>query len=31
VVSQMECPVLCVPCVPYPLENEALDEVAMSC
>ena len=31
VVSQVECPVLCVPCVPFPLSQEIVDEVALSC
>ncbi|MBV8674460.1 MAG: universal stress protein [Acidobacteriaceae bacterium] len=31
VVSQVDCPVLCVPCVPYPLTQEVVEEVALSC
>ena len=31
VVSQADCPVLCVPCIPYPLGQEILEEAALSC
>ncbi len=31
VISQLECPVLCVPCIPYPLTQDVIDEVALSC
>jgi nucleotide-binding universal stress UspA family protein len=31
VVSQVDCPVLCVPCVPYPVVNAIANEVALSC
>jgi len=31
VVSQVDCPVLCVPCVPYPVVNNLVNEVALSC
>ncbi|HTY83997.1 MAG TPA: universal stress protein [Silvibacterium sp.] len=31
VVSQVDCPVLCVPCVPYPVVNNIVNEVALSC
>jgi nucleotide-binding universal stress UspA family protein len=31
VISQVECPVLCVPCIPYPLTKEVVHEVAASC
>ncbi|MBV8631802.1 MAG: universal stress protein [Silvibacterium sp.] len=30
-ISQADCPVLCVPCVPYPLNQEVLEEVAITC
>lgn len=31
VISQVECPVLCVPCIPYPLQQEVVEEVVLSC
>ncbi|MBV8116288.1 MAG: universal stress protein [Silvibacterium sp.] len=31
VISQVECPVLCVPCIPYPLTDAVVNEVALSC
>jgi nucleotide-binding universal stress UspA family protein len=31
VVSQVDCPVLCVPCIPFPVTADIFDEVAVSC
>jgi nucleotide-binding universal stress UspA family protein len=31
VVSQVDCPVLCVPCIPYPVAQTDVEEVALSC
>jgi nucleotide-binding universal stress UspA family protein len=31
VISQVDCPVLCVPCVPYPVKQEIFEEVLLSC
>ena len=31
VISQVECPVLCVPCIPYPVAQDVLNEEALSC
>jgi nucleotide-binding universal stress UspA family protein len=31
VISEVNCPVLCVPCIPYPFAQEITNEVALSC